>query len=89
MTRAVQKFSKEYVAQSTKLTPEQALNFLEEYRLLYFGALASSKMKSKSRLISIKIPELLLEAFRAKAQTIGSPYQTQIKKLMEEWILKS
>jgi hypothetical protein len=51
-----------------------------------FQELVNPQNKLPSRLISIKIPEPLLAAFRFKAERAGVPYQTMIKKLMMEWL---
>ncbi len=67
-----------------KMTVHQRLNFLDEFRLLH-----SSQPPSKSKLISIKIPEDLLRSFRIKSNLFNTPYQTQIKKLMKDWLLKN
>lgn len=40
-----------------------------------------------SKLISIKVPQDLLNAFRAKSRLAGTPYQTQIKALTKGWLL--
>lgn len=82
--RPLQHFSDEYLARSRELTPEQIVEFLENYRSV---ALACSKTKSK--LISLKVPEDLLSAFKTKAHLEGRPYQTLIKDLMTEWLLRS
>lgn len=79
--KAVQYFSDEYLAQCKKMKPQQILQFLEEFRTLH-----TSAQKEKSRLISIKIPEQLLERFKQKSQSKGVKYQTQIKVLMEAWL---
>lgn len=77
--KPIQYFSDEYLEQTRKLTPAQILNFLEEFRLMHAGA-------DRSKLISIKIPERMLATFRSRCEMIGIPYQTQIKKLMLEWL---
>lgn len=77
--RPVQYFSPEYLAQCRKMTPEQIVSFLEDFRAL------SAAAPTKSRLISLKVPEPLLAAFRMKAKLSGVPYQTQIKRLMTDW----
>ncbi len=77
--RAVQFFSDDYLEQCRSMKPEAIVEFLENFRKLR-GA------KTKSRLISIKVPEPLLAAFRTRAELSGIAYQTQIKRLMEEWI---
>jgi len=63
------------------MKPIQVLQFLEDFR-----ELQGSSRPVKSKLISIKIPEDLLESFKAKAQNKGRPYQTIIKELMREWL---
>lgn len=78
--RPVQYFSKEYLEQCRKMTPEQIAAFLEDFRLLHTAA-----APSKSRLISLKVPEPLLASFKTKARLSGIPYQTQIKRLMMDW----
>lgn len=63
------------------MKPEQILQFLEDFRNLY-----SYDKSQSTKLISIKVKENLLQAFKAKARLHGVPYQTQIKRLMEEWM---
>ncbi len=77
--RPVQYFSDEYLKQCKDATPEAILEFLESFRLM-------NSTTSKSKLISMKIPETLLGSFRAKCELENIRYQTQIKKLMEAWI---
>lgn len=81
--RPVQYFTKEYLDQCRKMKPEQIVRFLEDFRTLRRGA-----PLPKSRLISMKVPEPLLEAFKTKSRLNGSPYQTQIKRLMQDWLAK-
>ena len=63
------------------MNPEQIVQFLDGFR-----ALQSSGAMAKSRLISMKVPEPLLEAFKIKARLSGIPYQAQIKRLMAAWL---
>ncbi len=79
--KALQYLSKEYLERCALMNPEQIIQFLEDFRTLHFEA-----KPKKSRLISIKVPENLLETFKAKAKLHGIPYQTQIKRLMLEWM---
>lgn len=60
------------------------VQFLEDFRLM-----ADPRAQHKSKLISIKIPEPLLAAFRFKASQEKTPYQTMIKKLMVEWLSRN
>ena len=71
--RPVQRFTDEYLATCWEMTPAQIIRFLEDFRRLHGG------LRSPSRLISLKVPEDLLDAFRTKATLAGKPYQTQIK----------
>lgn len=79
--KPVQYFSTEYLERCASMKSEQILQFLEDFRLLHFDA-----KSQRTKLISMKIPENLLQAFKAKAKLHGIPYQTQIKRLMEEWL---
>ncbi|MGE3973651.1 MAG: hypothetical protein AB7F59_03905 [Bdellovibrionales bacterium] len=79
--KALQKFSSEYLEQCKHLKPEETLKFLDDFRRLH-----GEKSKLKSKLISMKVSEPLLEAFKKKSELPGIPYQTQIKKLMLEWL---
>lgn len=79
--RPVQYFSKDYLKHCRGMEPEQIIRFVENFRFLH-----APRRPAKSRLISMKIPEPLLDAFKAKARLKGSPYQTQIKRLMQDWL---
>ena len=80
--KTVQYFSDEYLERCRGMTPEQILRFLDDFRRLH----GSSPVKSK--LISIKVPEDLLNAFKTRAAIANTPYQTQIKTLMKAWLLE-
>jgi predicted DNA binding CopG/RHH family protein len=79
--RPVQMFTDEYLEQCRRMTPDQVILFLEDFRRLH------ASQPSRSKLISLKVPEDLLRAFRTRAELAGVPYQTQIKRLMQEWVL--
>lgn len=78
--RPIQLFSAEYLQQCEKLSADEIAEFLENYRLL------AAQVSTRSKLISIKIPENLLSAFKTKAKLEGVPYQTKIKELMAAWL---
>lgn len=78
--RPVQKFSDEYLERCQEMTADEIVKFLEDFRRVHGGRAV------RSRLISIKVPENLLDAFKARARLEGIPYQTQIKTLMREWL---
>lgn len=79
--KALQKFSTQYLEECKKLSPEEIVRFLENFRLLN-----GEQQNIKSKLISIKIPQNLLDAFKTKAAIHSVLYQTQIKKLMKDWV---
>lgn len=81
--RPLQRFSDMYLERCRQLTPEDVVRFLEDFRRLHGAATA------RSRLISLKVPEPLLAAFKAKARLHGVPYQAQIKTLMQAWLEES
>jgi predicted DNA binding CopG/RHH family protein len=59
----------------------EVMNFIENYKRML-----DPRAQKRSKLISIKIPEPLLEAFRYKAEREKTPYQTKIKQLMMEYL---
>lgn len=80
--KVVQYFSDDYLERCRAMTPDQILRFLDDFRRLHAATPPVSK------LISLKVPEDLLSAFKAKARLAGTPYQTQIKALMKAWVLE-
>ena len=78
--KALQLFSEEYLQRCQDLTIEEKLDFIESFRLMH------GEIKSPSKLISIKIPEPMLDAFKQKAKLSNIAYQTQIKQLMKQWL---
>jgi predicted DNA binding CopG/RHH family protein len=60
------------------------VEFLENFRQM-----TDSRAQHKSKLISIKIPEPLLAAFKYKAEQEKTPYQKIIKQLMLAWLKSS
>jgi len=81
--KPVQHFNQEHLERSRDMTPDQIIRFLEDFRQLH-----ASKVTSKTKLISIKVPEALLSVFRNKAMQEDVPYQTKIKSLMTDWVLR-
>ena len=78
--KALQRFTNEHLEYGKSLTPDQVLRFLDDFRRLH------GNRPSVSKLISMKVPEDLLDAFKTRAKITGTPYQTQIKKLMKAWV---
>ena len=83
--KAVQKFSKEYLELCKKMRPEQIAQFLENFRLIHAKS-GERSPRTRTRLISMKVEEPLLEAFKRQCELLGVPYQTQIKKIMRDWL---
>lgn len=79
--RPVQFFSEEYLERCKRMTPEQILRFLDEFRRLQAPARPPG-----TRLVPVEVPEDLLQAFRDKAREHGVPFQTQLERLMQQWI---
>ena len=77
--KPVQYFSDEYLEQCKTFKTEAILEYLENFRLM-------QAPDDKSRLISLKVPESLLNSFKIKAELSQVKYQTQIKRLMLEWV---
>ena len=78
--RPVQRFSDEYLARCRDLSPGDVVRFLDDFKRVH------ASRESRSRLISLKVPEPLLAAFKTKARLGGVRYQTQIKNLMRQWL---
>ena len=53
----------------SKLTPEEALQFLENFRLM----MGQKDLPKKA--ISIRIPENIINMYKAEAAQLGRPYQ--------------
>ena len=79
--KGLQKFSPEYLEQSKRMSSDAIVRFLEDFRRLHGP-------RSKSRLISMKVPEPLLADFKLRCHVEGARYQTQIKALMLAWLEK-
>ena len=77
--KALQRFSIEYLESIRNVSADDVVGFLEEFRQLHAPA-------RPSRLISMRVPEPLLVAFKRKCALEGARYQTRIKELMTEWL---
>ncbi len=77
-TKTVQHFSDEALDRAKDLTTTQIIEFIENFRNLHFQA----SLNQKSVLISMKVPNDLLQVFKMTAQLKGKRYQSWIKELM-------
>ena len=81
ITRPVQLASKVQLLEQDLDDVTPIVQFLEDFRNMM-----DPRARHKSKLISIKIPEPMLAAFKYKASQAKTPYQTMIKTLMAEWL---
>jgi len=79
--KPVQMFSDDYLARCRQMSSDEIVKFLEDFRRIH------NSRPVRSRLISIRVPEDLLAAFKARARLENIPYQSQIKKLMKAWLV--
>ena len=79
--KTIQLHNPEMIKMGQQMTTEQIVQFLEDFRLMH-----GSQQSQKSKLISLKVQENLLRAFRFKCDQQGLKYQTQIKALMMDWV---
>ncbi len=80
--KALQRFTDDYLENCREMTADQIIRFLDDFRRLHGSSPAPAK------LISMKVPIDLLNAFKAKAALADRRYQTQIKELMKAWVLE-
>ncbi len=80
MKRPVQHFHADYLKNCSKMSAQQIVTFLEQFRQLHAAT------QNKKRLISLRISETLLAATKFKAEATGISYQTQIQRLIEAWV---
>lgn len=78
--RPLQTFSDDYLQRCRDLSPMDIVRYLDDFKRIH------GQVESRSRLISLKVPEPLLAAFKTRARLRGVRYQTQIKILMRQWL---
>jgi predicted DNA binding CopG/RHH family protein len=81
MEKPIKSFTKEYLARCAKMTPEEILEFLENYRMVV------ANLPENCKPVGLKIEHSLINAFKQKAKLEGIHYQTKIKQLMREWLI--
>ncbi len=75
------KKAKQIHKQQPKLTPEQTLQFLDDFTKTMHGK------DSKTKLISLRVPENIINTFKKKSQDQNRKYQSVIVQLMREWLV--
>lgn len=78
--KALQIHNPESLARGRQMSPDEIARFLEDFRLLH------GNKPQPSKLISLKVPVPLLNAFRFQCEQQGLKYQTHIKSLMKDWL---
>lgn len=81
--KTVQYLDATYLERCSNMSADQILQFLDDFQQLHKPIKTATPAKSK--LISIKLPQDLLNTFRQQCEKNGMRYQTQIKQLMIEW----
>jgi predicted DNA binding CopG/RHH family protein len=65
------------------LSAEETLRFLEDFaKIVHHRDLPT-------KLISLRVPENILNAFKVKAKSDGRKYQSVIVNLMRQWLLEN
>jgi len=77
--KPLQRFSDEYLTSTKDVSADEVVHFLEDFRQLHAPG-------TTSRLISMRIPDPLLAAFKRQCALDGVRYQTQIKRIMTDWL---
>jgi predicted DNA binding CopG/RHH family protein len=77
--KGIQCFDDDYLERCRHMTAEAIVDYLEDFRKL-------QSPSEKTKLISIRVPENLLNTFRKRCDLEGEKYQAQIKLLMQAWL---
>ncbi len=83
--RPLQYFSDDYLESCKEMSPTQICVFLDNFRVVA----AANHVEGPRKLISLRVREPVLSAFKQKAKRHGIPYQRQIQLLMESWLEES
>ena len=78
--KPVQRFSEERLMQDQLLPKEEIVRFLEDFQVLQGGD------EGQRQLIRLRVPERLLNHFKLQSKQRQISYQTQIVRLMREWL---
>jgi len=86
--RPVQYFSQEYIDQCQKMSLKEIIEKVDQQQQ-FFWKMHLEENFDQSVLISLKVPKNLLQKFKQVAEENNLKYQTQIKNLMQDWLLKT
>lgn len=85
--RPVQYFNQGYIDQCQHMSHIEIIEKITEQQNLFWSL--QNVDVDKSCLISLKVNDLLLEKFKEACESHNLKYQTQIKKLMMNWVLQN
>lgn len=74
------KKAKQIHKKQKKLTPNQVVEFLDNFQNVVHGK------DKKTKLISLRVPENILESFKTLSKGKSQKYQSVIVQLMREWV---
>lgn len=80
INRTLQVHTKNRLQEGQKLKKEEIVQFIDDFQKVMTGD------EGKRKLISLRVPEKLLELFKKKSEIQSTPYQTQLVRLMREWV---
>lgn len=78
--KTLQFYDKAYLERTKHLSTEQIVRFLEGFRELN----SAKPQKEPSTLISIRLPDSLLESLKSRAALENKPYQSLIKEYLKK-----
>jgi predicted DNA binding CopG/RHH family protein len=79
-TKGLQYFSDEYIKQCSKLTPDQIIEFIEDFQELM------AQIPEKKKSVNLRIEPSLLADLKSRADFEGIPYQEVIRQLIRDWV---
>ncbi len=82
-TKPLHIFTPERLKADRNLSATQIAEFLDNFAKIHFSA------SEKRKLISIRVPESLLNALKHLSRKNNKPYQTQILGILKDWVLKN
>jgi hypothetical protein len=80
MKKAVQTFSEDYLRPCQDMAPDEITQFLDDFRRIH----STQDLQVPSTLISMQVPNDLLNNFKTKSKLLNIPNQSQIKILMRK-----
>lgn len=81
--KALQLFTDERLASDARLSKDEIARFLDEFQAVANGD------EGPRKLISVRVPEKILNLFKERAKRDGWRYQTLLIDLMRKWVAES